>query len=68
MCDVFRGSVDELLVHPFIKHPKKISNDPQHLAGDMAKILSIYKQEELTHNETNIDPIFGKTSTKAFDQ
>ncbi len=57
---LFRSSVDELLTHPFVKHPKKISNDPQILADDMAKILEFYTHKESNHTETNIDQLFGK--------
>ena len=58
------GSVDELLAHPFVKHPKKISNDPQNLADDMAKILSVYKQNDLIDHEPNIDPGYGRKKEK----
>jgi len=63
--DLFRCSVDELLTHPFVKHPKKISNDPQILADDMAKILEFYTYKESNNTETNIDQLFGKK--KFFD-
>jgi hypothetical protein len=43
-----------------------MSNDPQLLADDMAKILGFYKQKESHDSETNLDQIFGneKTQTK----
>jgi len=59
-----RSSIDELLLHPFVKHPKKISNDPQHLAEDMAKILGFYKQKESNDSETNINQIFDDSNNK----
>jgi hypothetical protein len=62
--DLFRCSIDELLTHQFVKHPKKMSNDPNILADDMAKILGFYKEKESNNSETNIDQIFGKEKTK----
>jgi len=53
--------VDELLTHPFLKHPKKISNDPQLLADDMAKNLGFYKEKQLNNTESNPEQICGKT-------
>jgi hypothetical protein len=58
--NLFRCSVDELLTHPFVKHPKKISNDPHILADDMAKILEFYIHKESNNTETDIDQLFGK--------
>jgi len=63
--DLSRCSVDELLTHSFVKHPKKLSNDPGNLADDMAKILVFYTQKESNNSETNIDEnIFGKENIK----
>ncbi len=58
--DLLRCSVDELLTHPFFKHSKKITNDPNLLADDMAKLLGSYKEKELNQRETNNVEIFGK--------
>jgi hypothetical protein len=57
----FRSSVDELIAHSFVKHPKKISNDPENLAEDIAKLLNIYKRKDSIDSEatTNIDQIIG---------
>jgi len=41
-----------------------MSNDPNILADDMAKILGFYKEKESNNSETNIDQIFGKEKTK----
>ncbi|CAF1093516.1 unnamed protein product [Adineta steineri] len=59
-----RHSVDELIMHPFVKHPKKISHDSQHLADDMAKILGFYKAKELNNTEANIEQIFDNSNKK----
>jgi hypothetical protein len=58
--------VDELLTHPFLKHPKKISNDPQLLADDMAKNLGFYKEKQLNNTETNPEQICGKKKENFF--
>jgi hypothetical protein len=62
--DLFRCSIDELLTHQFVKHSKKMSNDPNILADYMAKILGFYKEKESNNSETNIDQIFGKEKMK----
>ncbi|UJR09156.1 hypothetical protein I4U23_013404 [Adineta vaga] len=59
-----RCSVDELLAHPFVKHPKKISNDPQLLADDMTKLLSSLQEKQLIHTETTMDQIFNRSNNE----
>jgi hypothetical protein len=49
-----------LFTHSFVKHPRKISNDPENLADDIAKNLNFYKrQESIDSDATNIDQIIG---------
>lgn len=42
----FRSSIDELQVHPFMKHPKKLSGDPHALADEMTKFFGSTRNEE----------------------
>jgi serine/threonine protein kinase len=61
-----RCSVDELFTHSFVKHPRKISNDPENLADDIAKNLNFYKrQESIDSDATNIDQIIDDSNTKS---
>ena len=53
----FRYTVDELIAHPYLKHLRKLSNNPQVLAIDMAKLLQFYERKHSTNTEL---PIFGK--------
>ncbi|CAF1506450.1 unnamed protein product, partial [Rotaria sordida] len=57
-------TVDELLTHAFLKHLKKLSNDPQVLADDMAKILGFYEQKQSNNTGTNIDKILDDSNNK----
>ncbi|CAF3988923.1 unnamed protein product [Rotaria sordida] len=59
-----RCTVDELLTHAFLKHLKKLSNDPQVLADDMAKILGFYEQKQSNNTGTNIDKILDDSNNK----
>jgi hypothetical protein len=55
-----------LFTHSFVKHPRKISNDPENLADDIAKNLNFYKrQESIDSDATNIDQIIG-TNAKIY--
>ncbi|CAF1100309.1 unnamed protein product [Adineta ricciae] len=59
-----RCTVDDLLTHPFVKHPRKISNDPQLVAEDMAKLLGSYKDKQITQMSTTIDQILDRSNNE----
>ena len=60
---IFRSSLDDLLVHPFMKYPKKISSDPHALADEMRQMLGRDSREEKTNEETHLGQFIESSNT-----